>query len=259
MSKGFYERRKVRRGDFEYLLDDEDRTAWISQGHCGGARVYTMPEKVTVEGVEYTITSVEIGAYHTPHDTNLEEVYFPDSYEYFDEYTFCDSPIRKVRLGKGFRHYMFWTLRSAVPDVKVEIDADNPFIKMSDDGHMVLSKDGKELIYLLHDIQEVFVPEGVESILGCAISCKHNLKNLHMPGTLKKIATDGIMENHSLERLVLCSDTVVMADDRDLDSLPLSLCHLVVPRRLVPQYRTNPCWGRFAHIDAMEDNYYLCK
>jgi len=253
VSKTYEERRRVRQGDFEYLVDDDDRTAWISEGHCGGARVYTMPGKVTIEGVEYTITSVEIGAYRTSHDTNLEEVYFPDSYEYFDKYTFCCSPIRKVRLGKGFRHYMYWTLRSAVPDVKVEIDAGNPYIKMSDDDHMVLTKDGKELIYLVHDIEEVFVPEGVESVSGCAVSCKHKLKRLHMPGTLKEIATDGIMENVSLERLVLRSDAVVMADDRDLDTLPLSFCHLFVPRHLIPQYRSDPCWGKFKYVDAMED------
>lgn len=253
VSKTYEERRRVRQGDFEYLVDDGDRTAWISEGHCGGVRVYTMPEKVTIEGVEYTITSAEFGAYRTPHDTNLEEVYFPDNYEYFDEYTFCDSPLRKVRLGKGFRHYTYWTLRSAVPDVKVEIDADNPYIKMSDDGHMVLSKDGKKLIYLVHDIEDVFVPEGVKSVLGCAISCNHKLKRLHMPGTLKEIATDGIMGNVSLERLMLCSETVVMADERDLDTLPLSQCHLAVPRHLIPQYRSDSCWGKFKYIDAMED------
>lgn len=253
MSKTYEERRRVCQGDFEYLVDDDDRTAWIGEGHCSGARVYTMPEKVTIDGVEYTITSAEIGAFRTPHDTNLEEVYFPDSYEYFDEYTFCDSPVRKVRLGKGFRHYSYWSLRSAAPDVKVEIDAGNPYIKMSDDGHMVLSKDGKELIYLVHDIEDVFVPEGVKSVLGCAISCNHKLKRLHMPGTLKEIATDGIMGNVSLERLMLCSETVVMADERDLDTLPLSQCHLAVPRHLIPQYRSDSCWGKFKYIDAMED------
>ena len=48
MSKTYEERRRVRQGDFEYLVDDDDRTAWISEGHCGGARVYTMPGKVTI-------------------------------------------------------------------------------------------------------------------------------------------------------------------------------------------------------------------
>lgn len=49
MSKAFDERRKVRQGDFEYLVDDDDRTAWINEGNSGGARIYTLPEKVVIE------------------------------------------------------------------------------------------------------------------------------------------------------------------------------------------------------------------
>ena len=146
MNKKWEDRRRYKIGDFEYLLDDDDRTAWISEGNSGGARVYTMPESVEIEGVVYTITSVEIGAYGTPQDVFLEEVWFPDSYDYFDEYSFSNSPIKKIHLGKGFRYYMYWTLKSASPDVKVEIDPENPYITMSDDGHMILNKDGKELI-----------------------------------------------------------------------------------------------------------------
>ena len=100
MSKKWEDRRRYRIGDFEYLLDDEDRTAWISEGNSGGAKVYTMPEKVEIEGVVYTITSVEIGAYGTPQDASLEEVWFPDSYDFFDECSFSNSPIKKIHLGK---------------------------------------------------------------------------------------------------------------------------------------------------------------
>ena len=49
MSKDFDERRKVPQGDFEYLVDDDDRTAWINEGNSGGARIYTLPEKVVIE------------------------------------------------------------------------------------------------------------------------------------------------------------------------------------------------------------------
>lgn len=45
MSKSYEERRRYRIGDFEYLLGDDDRTAWISEGNSGGAIIYTMPEK----------------------------------------------------------------------------------------------------------------------------------------------------------------------------------------------------------------------
>lgn len=302
MSKRYEERRRYKIGDFEYLLDDDDRTAWIYEGNSGDARVYTMPEKVEIEGVIYTITSVEIGAYQTPLDTNLEVVIFPDSYEYFDEYTFCNSPIKKVYLGKGFQYYMYWTLKSAAEDVIVEIDPDNPYLKTSDDGHMVLTKDGKELIYLIHDPEEVVVPEGVESIVGCAISCKHKLKRITLPSTLKKIAGDGIiqvwlleelvvpegvtdiglqafcddtslklldlpstlkevrydfiMEDMCLERIILRCPDVVKVDihgNHWSDGIPFETCHLVVPRRLIPSYRSHPYWGWFKHIDILND------
>lgn len=199
MSKAFDERRKVRQGDFEYLVDDDDRTAWINEGNSGGARIYTLPEKVVIDGVTYTITSVEIGAYGMESDSLIEELYIPDCYEYFDEECFSGSPIKMLHIGKGLRHYMFWSLKSAASDFVVEIDQDNPFIKMSDDGHMVLSKDGKMLIYLLHDIEEVSVPDGVETICSYAISCNTKLRRVNLPSSLKTIEPNGISENENLE------------------------------------------------------------
>lgn len=256
MSKPYIERRRFRTGDFEYLLDDDDLTAWISKGNSGDAKVYIMPEMVEIEGVKYTITSVEIGAYQTPLDANLEEVIFPDCYESFDEYTFCNSPIKKVHLGKGFRYYMFWTLKSASDDVIVDIDPGNPYLQMSDDGHMVLSKDGKELVYLIHDIEEVVVPEGVESIVGCAMSCKVKLKRITLPSTLKEVQYEFIMEDMCLEKIILRSPDVVRVDiygDYWNERIPLETCHLVVPRQLIPSYRSHPYWGWFKHIDILND------
>lgn len=202
MTKCFTERRKYQIGDFEYLLDDDDRTAWISKGHTAGARRYTLPESVEIEGVAYTITSVECMAYSTSRDANLEEIVFPDSYEYFGEYTFGQAPLKRVRLGKGFRYYAYWSLKGAAEDVIVEIDSENPSLKMSEDGHMVLTKDGKILVYLIHDVEDVVVPAGIESIAGCAISCKNRLKSIHLPPSLKCIAIDGMIQNHRLGSLV---------------------------------------------------------
>ena len=159
MSKIYEQRHRVCMGEFEYLVDDDDQTAWIDVGNSGGARVYTMPDKVLIDGILYSITSAEAGAYGTPLDKNLEEVYFPDSYEYFDEYTFYDSPIKRIHLGKGFRYYMYWTLKSAADDLQVDIDPGNPYIKMSNDGLFILSKDGKELIYMVQDVENAIVPE----------------------------------------------------------------------------------------------------
>ena len=296
------ERRTVFRDGFEYLLDDDDRTAWIQEGNSGGARVYVMPEKVEIDGVTYTITSVEFNAYNTPLDTGLEELYFTDGYEYFDEYAFGRSPLKKIRLGKGLRYYMQGALRSAADDVRMEIDPDNPYIKMSNDGHSVLSKDGKELIYVIHDVEELVIPEGVESIAGCAIMGKTRMRTVRLPSSLKRIAVDGMIDNSRLESLLIpegveeigcqafCGNASLTSADfpstlAEMDSetflfdrrlacltlrsptvvnvnfqgriwyeeVPLETCRLVVPKRLIPEYRKDPFWGWIKQIDPIEE------
>lgn len=225
MSKSWEQRRRLRVGEFEYLLDDDDLTAWITVGTSKGARVYTLPERVDIDGVTYQITSMEIGAYGSEEEANVEELYIPDCYEFFDEYNFDQSPLKTIHIGKGMQWYHYLTFSSAAKDVKVIIDPENPHIKMSDDGHMVLSKDGTELVYLIHDIEEIYVPEGVKSIFGWAISCKQNLKHVHLPSSLESIAIDGIIQNRELECIIIpegvnrighqafCGDTALkMAD-----------------------------------------------
>ena len=194
MSKNYNDRREVSQGDFAFLVDDEDRTAWISEGNSGSREVYTLPEQVVIDGMNYLITSVEIGAFNTCKDKGLKELFVPNCYEYLDEESFNGSPIERLHLGKGLKHYMFWFMKSAVANVEIIIDPQNPYIKMSDDGHMVLSKDGTQLIYLVHDIEEVFVPEGVEVIHSYAISCMKNLQKLHLPESLIEVQQDGIFQ-----------------------------------------------------------------
>ena len=203
MSKSWEQRRRLRVGEFEYLLDDDDLTAWITEARSKGARVYTLPDRVDINSVMCRITSIEIGAYNSEEDANVEELYFPDSYEFFDEFNFSQAPLKIIHIGKGMSWYHYWTFSSAANDVTIIIDPDNPFIKMSEDGHFVLSKDGKELIYMVHDIEEASVPEGVESIVGCAISCKNNLRHVHLPSSLKSIAIDGMIQNRALESIVV--------------------------------------------------------
>ena len=89
----------------------------------------------------------------------------------------------------------------------------------------ILSKDGKDLIYMVQDVENAIVPEGVEYILGCAISCKQRLQHVHLPSSLKSIAIDGMIQNRALESIVIpegvnmighqafCGDTALkMAD-----------------------------------------------
>ena len=94
---------------------------------------------------------------------------------------------------------MFWSFKFASPNLIVEIDPENPYIRMSDDGHMVLSYDGTTLIYLLHDVDEIIIPEEVEIITAYAISCNHNLRRIYLPKTLRRIEKNGISENEKVD------------------------------------------------------------
>ncbi len=63
MSKDYAERHRYICDGWEYLLDDDDRTAWISNGVIGKQKVYTLPTALNVDGESYVIESVELFAY----------------------------------------------------------------------------------------------------------------------------------------------------------------------------------------------------
>ena len=203
MSKRYEERRKYSIGDFEYLLDDEDGTAWIDDGNSGGAKVYTLPEKVEIEDRVFLITSVEAGGFGTDNDRNLEELFIPDGYEYFDEYSFVEAPISKLHIGKGLQYFHPWCLKSAAANISIDIHPQNNSFKMSEDRCFVLSKDGKELVAMMYDVEEATIPDGVERILCCSMTGKERLKTVNFPASLRLIEGDGMIENKAIERLFI--------------------------------------------------------
>ena len=55
MSLVIYERREYCQNGFVYLLDDEEKTAWIKQGRIKRCRRYRLPDHVMVDGISYRI------------------------------------------------------------------------------------------------------------------------------------------------------------------------------------------------------------
>jgi len=247
MTKSYQDRRRYHAGYFEYLLDDDDGTAWINEGTCFGATVYTLPEEVVLAGKTYRLTSVEI-AYNTEDDIWLKELTIPDSYEFIDEDSFPDAKLEKIRVGRGLEKWLPWSFRSASPTVEVTISPENPHLKVSDDGHGILSKDGRRFFGFVHKNSELSVPEGVEEICYTAISCLDNLTRLTLPSSIRTFESYGFFECRKLERLIL-PVAVPPTVNEDFEELPLDTCHLVVPREAVPAYRNHPIWGQFRHID----------
>lgn len=196
------QREKVAVGKYEYLIDRKDKTAWISKASGVTEKVFTLPEKVVINGREYICESVEIGAYWA--EQIIEELIVPDCYNYIDEDCFkCCNNLRKVRIGKGLEWYNKWNF-GGCPVEEVTISEDNPYLKVSSDGALVLSKDGKTVFALvLHNVERIDVPEGVEKIAEAGISCSSAVKTLTLPSTLKEIGPNGIFEMHSIKELII--------------------------------------------------------
>lgn len=196
------DREKVTVGEYEYLIDRNKKTAWISKA-CGiTEKVFTLPEKVVLDDEEYTCESVEIGAYWA--EPVIEELIVPDYYNYIDEDCFkCCENLRKVSIGKGLDWYNKWNF-GGCPLEKVTISEENPYLKVSPDGALVLSKDGKTVLALVdRNAENIDIPEGVEKIAEAGISCSSAVKTLTLPSTLKEIGPNGIFEMDSIKELII--------------------------------------------------------
>lgn len=206
MTKAYNERRIVRQGTFEYRVDDDDRTAWISEGCSGGAEVYTLPEQVRIDGKAYRLTSVEIGAFCSNKE-RIRELFIPDCYEYTDEDSFKINTLRIVHIGKGLQTFQPLSFTSKLETLTIH--PDNPLLSVSADGRCILRTDDETmLVGVVGDPEELRVPEGVESVFNCAISCKEHLERLTLPTTLNTIGSNGIFECHGLKELVIPEGTL---------------------------------------------------
>ena len=174
MSLDFYHRREYHQDKFVYLLDDEEKTAWIKKGRIKRCRRYRLPDHVMIDGVRYIIESVEIGAYN--HPRTLRHLVIPDRYVYVDEDTlFGLNNLQSVHIGKKVEVLDGWNFRQC-PKLRVyHIDKDNPHLKKSDG--MILSKDGKKVFAKRADAPHIFQLSTFNFQSGC---------DFNPPGPLKR-------------------------------------------------------------------------
>lgn len=101
MKKKLYNERRIYRSrKWEYLFDDDDKTAWIVKGYIGRYKRFRISNSVEIDGQSYTITCMELGAFN--HPRTLRHLSIPDSIEYVDEDEFTFMPkLRSIHIGKG--------------------------------------------------------------------------------------------------------------------------------------------------------------
>lgn len=189
------ERRVYRLRGWEYLLDDDDHTAWIKKGRIGRRRRFRVPDHVVIDGIRYTITSIELFAFKWK-VKSLRHLVIPDTVTYVDEDLFCFQPnLRSIYIGKSVEFLGAWHFRCNARLSSLIISADNPHMKVVN--NFLLSKDGKTVLRTIHDSDRYDIPEGVEVINSLAFTGNTILKSVRMPDSLKYIgrAAFAICEN----------------------------------------------------------------
>ena len=200
MSLDYYQRREYRQNDFVYLLDDEEKTAWIKKGRIKRCRRYRLPDHVTVDGERYTVESVEIGAYNYPH--SLQHLVIPDTFVYVDEDTLYGlDNLRSVYIGEKVEELNNWNFRLCPKLRNFVIAKDNPYMAVRD--RMIVSKDGKRIFSKISEHTHLIIPEGVEEINDVAFWYSNRLESISFPSTLRKIGDNSFSNCPKLRRVVL--------------------------------------------------------
>lgn len=222
-SKPYNERRLYRCRNWKFLLDDEDKTAWIVRGHIGRCKRFRIPESIEVNGRNYTITSIEMGAFNNP--KTLRHLTIPDSIEYVDEDEFiCLPTLRSIHVGKGVEHLTDWHFRKRKGSVHLFIDRGNTNLKTSN--NLLLTGDGKTVLRTMKRCRNYVIPEGVERIYACALWENEMLEEVILPSTLKTVGDNGLSDNPKLKRLTFPEgfetfEVQGLMNDRGLEYLDL--------------------------------------
>ena len=184
------ERRNYKQGGCEYLLNDEERTAWIVKGpRIGRRRRYRIPNCVIINGEHYDIESVEIGAFKKA--KCLKHLIVPDSIIFIDEYNFSSLPnLRSIYIGKGLKYLSSWIFGNDPKLNSFEISKDNPNLYI--EHGTIYTKDGKCAVTNPFKPKRIVVKEGVESIEQIAFAWNGKLEEIQFPSSLKKIGDNSI-------------------------------------------------------------------
>ncbi len=111
-----------------------------------------------------TVKLIKDKAFQT--QTNLKNLTLSENLEEMQSWTFSYAGIEKLHLPKKLNNvYTGWF---AGANITVSIDEENPYIK-TEDGTIILSKNGKELLAITKNLEAYNIPSSVEVIRGRSV------------------------------------------------------------------------------------------
>ena len=201
----------VWQGDIQYGLRD-DLTAYVSDANSG-IKTANIPEKITYEKKDYTVTS--IGRYAFRQCSNLASVDIPNSVTYIGDQAF----------------YNCSSLASVDIPNSVTYIGDQAFYNCSSLASVVIPSSvtsiGRYAFSWCSSLASVVIPNSVKSIGDCAFSDCRSLASVVIPNSVKSIGDCAFSDCRSLASVVIPNSVKSIGDCAFSDCR--SLASVVIP------------------------------
>lgn len=192
-----------------YTLDEVNKTAMVGKNNASmnntseykGAnnQVCIIPEKVSMNGTEYTVTKVAPDAFAM--NLNITTLVLADTVEEIGQYAFLNSKLEYLYIGTGVKQISEWAFHNSQYLREIKAAEGNTYFE--DIEGVLYSEDMKILYYnppLIKDSQMAVyrIPEGVERIVSYAFSfCKY--RRVELSSTIRTIGKFGFDQSYIRE------------------------------------------------------------
>ncbi len=151
---------------------------------------FVMPDTVTT-----------IRAYAFAYRANIFQIKLSANLERIESFAFAGARITQLYLGEKVNYLS----TSSFENVNVTISEDNPNFK-TEDGTIILSKDGKKIVAISKNLTTYDIPSSVETIGSMAFYSKTNLKEITLPKNIKNIENSAFDYSINLQKVTIQSN-----------------------------------------------------
>ena len=195
--------------EYNYSITDATNHTAEYGPYFGTAETVSVPQTITIEGEEYTVTSIASSTFMG--NKNIEQVIFPEGITKIPSETFREcSNLKSFNIPASvtkIEGYAFY----GCPSLETVTVAENGNF-VANDG-TIYSKDGKSLVlyYTRSAVREFTIPSSVDSICACAF-CDAKITKVIFNDNLKYIGQSSFRSCNSLSGTLTIPDGVTVIE-----------------------------------------------
>lgn len=261
-------------GDLYYNFDNENKTAEVTKWRLYSGTL-TIPNTVTYNSIEYTVTSIGKRAFAGSH---MNEVIFPNTiqtirYEAFawcqniTSITFPESittleggafynciGLTSVFIHKNITSIGEYAFSTCYGLEYLEVDEDNPVYDSRDNCNAIIETATNTLLF---GSQYTTTPETIQHIAGMAYNINGTAKIITIPKNILSIGNLAWGDNKKTERIYCyCETPCEMGNEvfRDINKI----IPVYVPAKSIALYQSANVWSQFLNFQPLSDEIDSC-